>query len=149
MLNAHLLTSMYKRTDLAAATVVAAKVRGSLKAPSVVTATLADGAVGYTNTGGYLRSSTIEKLESFKSQIVDGTIVVDPVPATEPPTIVNDTFTFDLRTSARTPLPAGVAGASHYAVSPDGSRLAMLPCCDADVMTISDVDGSNAITPAR
>ena len=143
---AHLLTSMYKRTDLAAAAVIAAQVRGALKAPSVVTATLADGAVGYTNSGGYLQPSTIEALESFKAKIVDGTIVVDPVPATEPPTDINDTFTFDLRTGTRTPLPEGIAGASHYAVSPDGTKLAMLPCCDAETMKISDVDGSNAIT---
>ncbi|HEY4611230.1 MAG TPA: BMP family ABC transporter substrate-binding protein, partial [Ilumatobacteraceae bacterium] len=107
---AHLLTSMYKRTDLATAAVVAAKLHGKLHAPSIFTATLADGAVGYTNTGGHLRPSTIEALESLKAQIVDRTIVVNAVPATEPPTDVNDTFTFDLRTGARAPLPSAIAG---------------------------------------
>ena len=142
----HLLTSMFKRTDLGAAAVVAAQIKGTLKVPGVMKVTLADGAVGYTKSGGYLQPSTTTALEAFKQRIIDGTIVVNPVPSTEPPTIVADTFTYDLRTHSRSALPAAIARASEYAASADGKHLALLPCCTGTTMTIADADGRNART---
>jgi basic membrane lipoprotein Med (substrate-binding protein (PBP1-ABC) superfamily) len=81
----HLLTSMFKRLELGVEAVVAAHDAGTLAVPGTVRVTMADGAVGYTDTGQHLQPSTTDTLERFRAQIVDGTITVDPTPANEPP----------------------------------------------------------------
>jgi basic membrane lipoprotein Med (substrate-binding protein (PBP1-ABC) superfamily)/DNA-binding SARP family transcriptional activator len=82
----HLLTSMFKRLELGVEAVVAAHDAGTLAVPGTITVTLADGGVGYTDTGQHLQPSTTDTLETFRAQIIDGTITVNPTPAKEPPT---------------------------------------------------------------
>ncbi|HEY7626361.1 MAG TPA: BMP family ABC transporter substrate-binding protein, partial [Ilumatobacteraceae bacterium] len=139
----HLLTSMFKSWDRGIEVVVAARDAGTLVVPGNVTVTMADGGVGYTDSGGQLQPPTIDALESFRSKIVDGTITVDPLPATEPPT-APPPFLLDVGTGATTPLARNLAGGSDYAVSPDGRRLARGTCCsENDVLTISNLDGTD------
>lgn len=76
----HLLTSMPKRLDIGVQAVTAAHINRTLTAPSTLTLGLADGAVGYTDTAGHLRSATIAKLEEFKAEIIAGTRAVDATP---------------------------------------------------------------------
>jgi basic membrane lipoprotein Med (substrate-binding protein (PBP1-ABC) superfamily)/DNA-binding SARP family transcriptional activator len=143
---AHLLTSMFKRLDFGVEAVLAAHDAGTLVAPGTVTVTIADGAVGYTDTGGYLQPATTEALETFRARMVDGTITVDPTPATEPPTLPPPFF-LDLRTGARTPLPASLAMGGGYAASPGGTKLAFGTCCSgADAVTVANVDGTDTRT---
>ncbi len=52
---AHLVTSMFKRLDLGVEAVVAAHDAGTLAVPGMITVTMADGGVGYTDTGGHLQ----------------------------------------------------------------------------------------------
>ena len=75
---------MFKRFDRGIDAVVAAHDAGTLVVPATITGTLADGAVGYTDTGGHLRPATVDALEMFRARIIDGTITVDPTPAAEP-----------------------------------------------------------------
>jgi basic membrane protein A len=77
----HLLTSMFKRFERGVETVVAAHDGGTLRVPGTITITMADGAVGYTNTGEHLQPATTDALETFRAQITDGTIIVDPTPS--------------------------------------------------------------------
>ena len=76
----HLLTSMPKRLDVGVQAVTAAHANGTLVVPSTLTLGLADGAVGYTDTGGHLRSATIQRLEEFRAEIIAGTRAVDAAP---------------------------------------------------------------------
>ena len=143
---AHLLTSMFKRFDLGVEAVVAAHDAGTLAVPGTITVTLADGGVGYTDSGEHLRPATIDALEAFRNQIIDGTITVDPIPAGEPPTVAPPFF-LDLRTGARTPLPETLAGGSGYQVSPDGARVAYGTCCSGtDETRVANVDGTDLRT---
>lgn len=143
----HLLTSMFKRIDRGVQAVVAAHVNGTLAVPSAMNVTLADGAVGYTDTGGHLQPTTVAALETFRARIIDGTITVDPVPAHESPTVVADTFVFDLRTGERTPFRDALAGGTDYAVSPDGTRVARSTCCGRhDTITVANIEGSDVRT---
>lgn len=140
----HLLTSMFKSWDRGVEVVVAAHDAGTLVVPGNIIVTMADGGVGYTDSGGHLQPATIDALENFRSQIVDGTITVDPVPATEPPT-APPPFFLDLGTGATTPVAGSLAGGSDYAVSPDGRFVARGTCCSAnDVLTVSNIDGTDA-----
>jgi basic membrane lipoprotein Med (substrate-binding protein (PBP1-ABC) superfamily)/DNA-binding SARP family transcriptional activator len=76
----HVLTSMVKRFDVGLATVAAAQADGSLVVPSAVRLTLADDAVGFTTSGGFLDAAILSTLDGFRSDIVDGGLTVDPVP---------------------------------------------------------------------
>jgi basic membrane lipoprotein Med (substrate-binding protein (PBP1-ABC) superfamily)/DNA-binding SARP family transcriptional activator len=143
----HLLTSMFKRFDRGVEVVVARHDAGTLAAPGRVDVTMADGAVGYTDTGGHMQPSTTDALETFRAQIIDGTISVDPTPAHEMVTQrARPPFLLDLRTGTTTPMAENLAGVDH-AVSPDGTRLTFGTCCNADdVVTIADIDGTDART---
>jgi len=142
----HLLTSMFKQVERGVEAVVAAHVDRTLALSGAITVTLADGGVGYTNTAGHLRPATVDALETFRARIIDGTITVDPTPADEPPT-VESPFFLDLQTSDRTPLAKNLTGdGGEYAVTPDGTRLAFgtCRCSGTDVMTVANVDGTDA-----
>jgi basic membrane lipoprotein Med (substrate-binding protein (PBP1-ABC) superfamily)/DNA-binding SARP family transcriptional activator len=142
---AHLLTSMFKRVDLGVGVVVAAQEAGALVVPSTVTVTLADGAVGYTSSGGHLAASTVDTLEALRAQIIDGTITVDPVPALDAPTVAP--FVIDLRDGTTTPLPTNLAGGYSYVASPDGTWVAYDTCCGpTDTLSVARLDGSGATT---
>jgi basic membrane lipoprotein Med (substrate-binding protein (PBP1-ABC) superfamily) len=80
----HLLTSMFKSLERGVEAVVAAYNADTLAVPGPITVSLADGAVGYTDTGAYLHPATTDALETFRARIIDGTITVDQVPADEP-----------------------------------------------------------------
>ncbi len=140
----HLLTSMFKRLDVGVEAVVAAHDAGTLAVPGTVTATLADGALGYTETGQHLHPATIDALETFRAEIVDGTISVDPTPADEPPTL-GPTFFLDLQTGHTTPVAKHLADGPFFAASPDGTRIVSSTCCSAtDVITVANVDGTDS-----
>jgi Tol biopolymer transport system component len=69
--------------------------------------------------------------------------------AQESPTVAPETisgpFFLDLQTGERTPLAENLAGGFNYAASPDGTRLAYGTCCSgADVMTVANIDGTDA-----
>jgi Tol biopolymer transport system component len=71
--------------------------------------------------------------------------------AQESPTVAPETisgpFYLDLQTGERTPLPENLGGGYIYAASPDGARLALNTCCSAaDVMTVANIDGTEART---
>jgi Tol biopolymer transport system component len=77
-------------------------------------------------------------------------------PSNEVPTVVSGTlpgpFFLDLRTGEITPLAENLAGGYSYAASPDGTRLAYGPCCDAeDWITVASIDGTDAhsVTPTE
>jgi Tol biopolymer transport system component len=54
-------------------------------------------------------------------------------------------FLLDLRTGRRTPLAESLDGGFNYVASPDGARLVYGTCCSgADVMTVADIDGTDA-----
>jgi hypothetical protein len=70
-------------------------------------------------------------------------------PAEETPAVPAETapFFLDLRTGETTPLAENLAGGYSYAASPDGLQLAFGTCCSGtDVMTIANIDGSDART---
>ena len=94
--------------------------------------TLADGGVGYTDTGGYLQADDDGALERFRTQIVDGTIVVDPVPAIESPIATIPVFLYDLRSDERVPLPTTLGGGGSMSAAPDGTTMARSICCGPD-----------------
>ena len=77
---AHLLTSMFKRIGSRRRGRGRRARRRHARGTGVIKVTLADGAVGYTDTGGHLQPETTAALETFRAQIIDGTIIVDPVP---------------------------------------------------------------------
>ncbi len=144
---AHLLTSMFKRIDRGVKAVVAAHVDGTLQVPGVINVTLADGGVGYTDTGGYLQATTTAALERFRTQIVDGTIIVDPVPAIESPIVTIPVFLYDLRTGEQVPLPTTLGGGGSMSAAPDGTTVARSTCCGPkDAITIGSIDGREVRT---
>jgi Tol biopolymer transport system component len=52
-------------------------------------------------------------------------------------------FIVDLATGGRTSLPTAIAGAAHYAVSPDGTMVAFNPCCSGQVaVSVANMDGT-------
>jgi hypothetical protein len=81
-------------------------------------------------------------------------------PADEPPTVAPGTasgpFFLDLRRDCpncliepgqATPLAENLAGGYNYVASPDGTQLAYGTCCSgADVMTVANIDGTDAHT---
>lgn len=145
-----LLTSMYKRMDAGVRAVVDAYESGTLTAPNILVVGAAEGAVGYTDTGGHLDEGTIAKLEELRAGIVEGTIVVDPLPAValelDAP---QGLMLADVATGSTTPLPdrAHTGDTFDFSVAPDGARLAGGPCCLLDDrITISEIDGDNAVT---
>jgi basic membrane lipoprotein Med (substrate-binding protein (PBP1-ABC) superfamily)/DNA-binding SARP family transcriptional activator/Tol biopolymer transport system component len=141
----HLLTSMFKRFESGIEAVVAAHDADTLAVPGTITLTLADGGVGYTNTDRHLQPATIDVLETFRAQIIDGTLKVDPAPAGDLPTAAPPVL-LDLPTGNTTPLAKSLAGGSDYVASPDGTRLAYGTCfcIGNDAMTVANVDGTDA-----
>ena len=84
----HLLTSMVKRLDVGIERVVAGHLDGTLEVPGNLRIGLADGALGYSTTGGNLQPSTIASVDELSNEIADGERRVDDVPTgelTEPP----------------------------------------------------------------
>jgi Tol biopolymer transport system component len=135
---------MFKRTDRGVEAVVRAYKAGNLEVPSMLRVALADGAVGYTDSGGHLSAGTIASLRTFSERIVDGAVVVNPVPATEPPTVPFTASFVDVETGARSPVPAPIDGGLDYARSPDGARFAFIPCCSGGAsLAIAEVDGDD------
>ena len=144
---AHLLTSMFKRIDRGVQAVVTAYVDGTLQVPGVITATLADGGVGYTDTGGYLQATTTAALERFRTQIVDGAIIVDPIPAVESPIVTVPVSLYDLRTGEQISLPTTLGGGGTMSAAPDGTTVARSTCCgQKDAITIGSIDGREVRT---
>ncbi len=80
----HVLTSMVKRFDAGVAAAVAAHADESL-APGQLSLGLADDAVGYTTSGGFLDNETVSALEGFRSEIIDGRRRVAPTPVAAVP----------------------------------------------------------------
>jgi len=74
------LTSMLKRVDVAIFQATQAALDGTFTAGPTTYDLSVDG-VGYSTTGDFLSADTIAQIENFKTQIVDGTIVVPTVPA--------------------------------------------------------------------
>lgn len=145
---AHLLTSMFKRFEVGIRTVVAAFDDGTLVVPGARVVGLAEGAVGYTRTGENLHAATITTLEQLRDEIVDGTIVVDPVPevAIDLPAAPNSVVV-ELATGSATPLPDAFEGVFYLRVSPDEQRLVGGTFYTlADRLTVADVDGGRATT---
>jgi Tol biopolymer transport system component len=76
----------------------------------------------------------------------DATTPADQSPAVAPGTATGPFF-LDLETGEKTPLAENLAGGFNYAGSPDGTKLAYGTCCSgADVMTVANVDGTDART---
>jgi basic membrane protein A len=75
---AHILTSMLKRVDVAVFETAKAAVEGTLTG-GFATYDLSTDGVGYSTEGGYL-DAYVDQLEELKAQIVDGTIVVPTAP---------------------------------------------------------------------
>jgi basic membrane lipoprotein Med (substrate-binding protein (PBP1-ABC) superfamily)/DNA-binding SARP family transcriptional activator len=148
----HLLTSMYKRLESGISAVVGAHDAGTLTGQRTLVVGVAEGAVGYTDTGGHLDDATVAQLDEFRDRMLDGTLVVDPEP--EVP--------WDLDNEGRLSLVAVDTGSTtllrslqdpynDFAVSPDGTRLADGPCCFLDDrITVTDLDGGDpeTLTPA-
>lgn len=74
------LTSMLKRVDVAVYQATKAVLDGTFTAGNTVYDLSVDG-VGYSTSGDFLTADQIAQIEDFKSQIIDGTIVVPTVPA--------------------------------------------------------------------
>jgi Tol biopolymer transport system component len=63
------------------------------------------------------------------------------------PESLSGAFLLDLESGEQTALPANLARGSYYAASPDGTRLAFATCCSgADVLTVANIDGTDART---
>jgi basic membrane protein A len=75
---AHILTSMLKRVDVAVFETAKAAVEGTLTG-GFATYDLSTDGVGYSTEGGYL-DAYVDQLEELKAQIVDGTITVPTAP---------------------------------------------------------------------
>jgi basic membrane protein A len=146
----HLLTSMYKRIEAGIRAVFLAQQAGTLPESGTFVVGAAEGAVGYTDTGGHLHALTVTKLEELRTGIIDGSIVVDPMPAV--PADVDpgaDLLLLDVDTGSTRPLSERPIRIDDFTVSPDGTRLAGGPCCVLDDrITVSELDGSNADTLA-
>jgi basic membrane protein A and related proteins len=150
---AHLLTSMYKRMEVGIRVVVGAHEAGTLSSRDMLVVGAAEGAVGYTDTGGHLDPATVGQLEEFRDRIIDGTLVVDSVPV-EPWDLDVDVqlAVVDVDTGSASSLTLVADPLDDFTVSPDGTRLAGGPCCFVDDhITITDLDGGNPeiLTPAH
>ena len=121
---------------------------GTLPESGTFVVGVADGAVGYTDTGGHLDDTTVAKLEELRARIVDGTVVVDPVPAVPAELDAGLVLALlDLDTGSTAPLPERSNPIDDFTVSPDGTTLAGGPCCYLDDrITMSDIDGGTART---
>ncbi len=75
----YVLTSMLKRVDSAVLEIIRAHIEGTFTAGETRYDLSVDG-VGYSTSGGFLSPDTIEQLEAYKAQIIDGTIVVPTNP---------------------------------------------------------------------
>jgi len=74
------LTSMLKRVDVAVYQATQAVLDGTFTSGQTIYDLSVDG-VGYSTSGDFLSADAIAQIESFKAQIIDGTIVVPTVPA--------------------------------------------------------------------
>jgi basic membrane protein A len=144
----HLLTSMYKRMEAGIRAVVAARDAGTLPESGTFAVGVADGAVGYTDTGDHLDDATVATLEDLRARIIDGTIVVDPVPAVPAELDAGlDLSALDLDTGSTVPLLQLTTGIDDVAVSPDGTMLAGGPCCSVDArITVMGIEGGDVRT---
>jgi basic membrane protein A len=73
-----ILTSMLKRVDVAVGTTILDFLEGNFTS-GVARYSLAEDGVGYSTSGGFI-DDIVPELEDYKSQIIDGTIVVPEVP---------------------------------------------------------------------
>jgi basic membrane protein A len=73
-----ILTSMLKRVDVAVFNTIEAATSG--EAPSSTVFDLSVDGVGYSTSGDFLPQETIDQLEEFKQQIIDGEIEVPTTP---------------------------------------------------------------------
>jgi basic membrane lipoprotein Med (substrate-binding protein (PBP1-ABC) superfamily)/DNA-binding SARP family transcriptional activator len=144
----HLLTSMYKRMEAGIRAVVDAHEAGTLPASGTLVVGAAEGAVGYTDTGGHLDDATVAKLEDLRARIIDGTIVVDPLPAVPAELDAGMSLSLlDLDTGSTTPLPERSTRIDDFSVSPDRTMLAGGPCCFLDDrITVTSIDGGTTRT---
>jgi dipeptidyl aminopeptidase/acylaminoacyl peptidase len=63
------------------------------------------------------------------------------------PESLSGAFLLDLESGEQAALPANLARGSYYAASPDGTTLAFGTCCSgADVLTVANIDGTDART---
>ena len=76
----YVLTSMLKRVDNAVFEIIKAHRDGTFSAGEIRYDLSVDG-VGYSTSGGFLNAAIVERLETFKAQIIDGSIVVPTDPA--------------------------------------------------------------------
>src|SRR5690606_25571263 len=76
---AHILTSMIKRVDIAVQTTIEAFAAGETTGRVVVHDLKGDG-IGYSTSGGYI-DDIATQLDELKQQIIDGTITVPTAPA--------------------------------------------------------------------
>jgi hypothetical protein len=77
---------------------------------------------------------------------LDAATPADESPAVAPETI-SGPFLLDLQTGEKTPLPENLAGGYNYVASPDGTQLVYGTCCSgADVLTVANIDGTDAHT---
>jgi basic membrane protein A len=77
-LQAHILTSMLKRVDVAVAKTITDFLEGNFT-PGAVRLGIAEGGIGYATSGGFV-DDIAAQLDEYSAQIVDGTIVVPTEP---------------------------------------------------------------------
>ncbi len=77
-LQAHILTSMLKRVDVAVGKVITDFLEGNFT-PGAVRLGIAEGGIGYATSGGFVDDIKTQ-LDDYSAQIVDGTIVVPTEP---------------------------------------------------------------------
>jgi basic membrane lipoprotein Med (substrate-binding protein (PBP1-ABC) superfamily)/DNA-binding SARP family transcriptional activator len=147
---AHLLTSMFKRLEAGISSVVGEHDAGTLTGQQTVVVGLAEGAVGYTDTGGYLSPATVTRLEELRADIVDGTLVVSSVPAEPWDLAAARLELVDLDTGSTSTL-ATLTAVDDFTISPDGTKVAGGPCCSLDDrITIADLrtGDTETVTPS-
>lgn len=75
----HILTSMIKRVDVATSQFIQSAIDGEPMSGASQLA-LADDGVGYSTEGGFLSAATVEAIEEYKQQILDGDLEVPTAP---------------------------------------------------------------------
>ncbi|MER2189694.1 MAG: BMP family protein [Solibacillus sp.] len=75
-----MLTSVLKRVDVATKQVAQDSMDGNFPGGKVITYGLSDGGVDLADSRGAISEETLAKVEEFKQQIIDGTIVVPAQP---------------------------------------------------------------------